>query len=81
MKHLINMVGRKRGGKVKKKIGEISRKIASIFHDFIGFMCILIGAIIGNIGVLKMFGTSICLMVSGVMIIALGIMYNLDDRR
>jgi hypothetical protein len=69
------------GEELKKKLGEITRKIASFFREFTGFMCILIGAIIGNIGVLKMFGASICLMVSGIMIIALGIMYNLDDRR
>lgn len=71
----------KRGEKMKKKLGEIARKIASFFREFTGFMCILIGVIIGNIGVLKMFGAGVCLMVSGVMIIALGIMYNLDDRR
>lgn len=66
---------------MKEKLAMIGSKIASFFHNFTGFMCILIGAIIGNIGVAKVFGTSICLMVSGVMIIALGIMYNLDDRR
>ena len=66
---------------MKQKINQFIRKITSFFHNFTGFMCILIGAIIGNIGVLKMFGAGICLMVSGVMIIALGIMYNLDDGR